>query len=767
MKKTLSLTVLAFSLFCTFSFGQDFYDINTIRVVNLDFYDDNWDFILDTMKINNNDSRILADIIVDGVTYDSVGVRFKGNSSYSPERIKNPFNIKIDYVKDQDIYGVKTMKLSNMFKDPSCVREVLSYEILRNYVPVPKANFVFLNINGNVHGLYTSVQPINKNFVEDNFGSDNNSFFKCDPVTITGDPEPPPAGCFPVLGISSPLIIMGNDSVCYQQSYEIKSDFGWAHLQNMIHALNENTMDVHEVLNVDKALWMLVFNNIFVNLDSYTGSGHNFYVYEDDYNRFNTLAWDMNENFGVFKNGGPGPSLNLDQMIHMSTKWNYTNPERPLISKLLFLPEYWHKYYAHYRTIFNDFLLNDAMKNRAVELQQLIDTFVYNDPNILYSYTDFQIALDQNIGFGNGTIPGINVLMDARTLHLSNHPELIKQGPDISGINLFPEFPISTDTVWVTANIENTTGCYLYYKTDLFSPFGFVQMFDDGNHNDAAPNDGIFGANILPVGTSTHVYYYIWAYNMEAGMFSPENAEYSSYSYFVQGGEIFTGDIAINEFLADNDTTVPDQDGEYDDWIELYNNTGEDISMSGMFLSDDYSQAQKWAFPDTVIAANAFLIVWTDNDEDQQGLHANFKLSKSGEEIILTDIAEMILDSITFGQQTTDISFGRYPNGTGDFLGMPPTFGLENQITVSVTETIISDDIKLFPNPASDIIHLEFPDELSSDEFEIEIFDLLLTSVFLTHKNQNEKILDISVSGLQKGLYLIRIGNHVKKIVVE
>ncbi|MCD4696487.1 MAG: CotH kinase family protein, partial [Bacteroidales bacterium] len=723
--------------------------------------------ILDTMQLNNNEDRILADIIVDGITYDSVGVRFKGNSSYHPDRIKNPFNIEIDFVKNQDIYGVEKLKLSNMFKDPSCIREVLSYEILQNYMPASKANFVFLYINDAVHGLYTNVESVSKDFINGHFGSKDNSFFKCDPITITGEPEPPPPGCLPVTGIASPLIIMGDDSVCYQQSYEIKSDYGWTNLENLIVELNENTADVYQVLNIDRALWMLVFNNIFVNLDSYTGSGHNYYIYEDDYNRFNTIVWDLNENFGVFKNGGQGPPLNLDQMIHLSTKWNYTNPQRPLINKLMYIPEYTYKYYAHYRTIYNEFLANDAMKNRAFELQQLIDTSVYNDPNLLYPYADFIVALDQNIGFGGGMIPGINVLMDNRALHLSTHPELLKQGPGITNITLSPESPTCEDTVWITAGITNSNSCYLYYQTERFAPFSFVQMLDDGDHHDGAPNDDIFGAKILPVPDATKVFYYIWSYNTNAGMFSPEKAEFDSYSYLVQGLGILPGDVVLNEFLADNDSTVPDQDGEYDDWIELYNNTVDDIPLSGMYLSDDYSQPEKWVFPDTIIPANSFLIIWADEDGSQEGLHANFKLSKLGEEIIFSNFDGIVLDSISFGEQFADTSFGRYPNGTGNFVFMPPTFGLENQLFTYVPKIDYTHNVKLYPNPATNFFTIEFSGSLVTGEFEIEFLDLFSRRFYLAKKPAKNNKIRIDVSQWPTGMYVLRVGSGYWKIMVK
>ncbi|MCB9367432.1 MAG: CotH kinase family protein [Calditrichaeota bacterium] len=136
--------------------------------------------------------------------------------------------------------------------------------------------------------------------------------------------------------------------------------------------------------------------------------------------------------------------------------------------------------------------------------------------------------------------------------------------------------------------------------------------------------------------------------------------------------------IAINEFLASNDTGAVDQNGEHEDWIELYNYGATEISLGGLYLSDTEADLHQWAFPDTVLGANEFLIVWADDDGDQEGLHANFKLSASGEMIVLSDADSNIVDDVAFGIQDSDVSYGRYPDGTGDFRYMYTTFSAPN-----------------------------------------------------------------------------------------
>lgn len=207
-------------------------------------------------------------------------------------------------------------------------------------------------------------------------------------------------------------------------------------------------------------------------------------------------------------------------------------------------------------------------------------------------------------------------------------------------------------------------------------------MYDDGMHEDGAAGDGTYGVSIN-VG-STDLQYYIYAENQDAAAFSPVRAEYEFY------GISITGDVVINEFMADNENYITDQDGDYDDWIEFYNNGIEDVSLDGYYLSDDASDPYQWVFPDTTIASGGYLIVWADKDEDQEGLHANFKLSASGEIIVLSDPSMNLIDEISYLQQKADTTTGRYYNGTGEFIEMVPTFEAENTDLISAIEQNIA-----------------------------------------------------------------------------
>jgi hypothetical protein len=139
--------------------------------------------------------------------------------------------------------------------------------------------------------------------------------------------------------------------------------------------------------------------------------------------------------------------------------------------------------------------------------------------------------------------------------------------------------------------------------------------------------------------------------------------------------------VVINEIMPVNSSTVTDEYGEYDDWIELFNRSASAIDLSGYLLTDNKKELSKWVFPQgTSISGNSYLIIWTDADSTQWGLHTNFKLSSSGEEVVLSKPDESIIDKVTFSDHSLETSYSRNPNGTGDFKWQKPTFNKTNNI---------------------------------------------------------------------------------------
>ncbi|MCK5815996.1 MAG: CotH kinase family protein [Flavobacteriaceae bacterium] len=742
MKKTY-LIFFVVLFFSNISKSQDVYNVDSIRDINLIFYDADWRDSLDSYYIQRIDSMVLADLTINGTSFDSVGVRWKGNSSCSPGQIKNPIHIELDFKIDQDYFDVKTFKLSNLFKEPSYVREVAMYEFLNWYMPASKSNYVNVYIDGALLGFYVSTKSVNKDFMKDNFGSKTNARFKCDPLHFAGPPTPIPGCGPPPPSAAAALLFFSSDTACYQYSYEMKSDYGWERLLQLIETIKLDSTNAKNILNVDRTLWMLAFDNLFVNLDSYIGSGHNYYLYQNDSNKFNPIIWDINEVFGTFAEG-----MNPIQLRNLDLFYNTNKHERPLLSTLLTIPENRKKYLAHYRTLVKELLETDTIINRCYELQSMIDTHVQSDPNNLFTYANFQNSMTHN----TGSAQGISHFLNDRYDFVTNNIDYNKTAPSIISVIPPSVEVLPTDTVIISAIVTNATYCSLAYKTGRFDPFIYLQMFDDGNHNDGAANDGVYAASIPPFPTNTQVDYFIYSKNSEAGVFLPVRAEYEFFNYIVFGEIIDVGDVVINEFMASNSITQADQDNEFNDWIELFNPTTENIKLKNAYLSDNSTDIHKWQFPDTTIQANSYLIVWADKDETQDGLHASFKLSSAGEYVILSNFDGSIIDSINYTTQTVDISLGRYPNAYGPFHILSPTFNAYNG-ALSVDEVNIVNNILLYPNPANESINIFSEKHLLNS---VKITDITGRIIKTIHNIDNNG-LNINIFDLINGVYFITI----------
>ena len=143
--------------------------------------------------------------------------------------------------------------------------------------------------------------------------------------------------------------------------------------------------------------------------------------------------------------------------------------------------------------------------------------------------------------------------------------------------------------------------------------------------------------------------------------------------------------VVVNELLASNAAMLADPDfGGYGDWIELYNPASSAVDLSGYTLTDDLTETSRWRIPDgTTIAAEGYLLIWADDENTgpptTSALHSDFKLSAGGEQVGLYDAAGAVVDTLTYGEQTTDISFGRVPDGGTAWAFMPtPTPGAAN-----------------------------------------------------------------------------------------
>lgn len=736
------LLLLLTSLNC---FAQEsFYKTDAIREIKISFYQSNWDAVLDSFYIKGDRERLLANILIDGVNYDSVGVRYKGFSSASINRVKNPFNIKLNYtIAGQKHLGIDKLKLSNVIQDPSFVREVLSYEIARQYMPASEANYANLYINDTLIGLYSNIEAVNKEFLEKHFSSTDN-------VLVKGNPEE-----VDLFGENSNLSNSpGTDTANYNSLYSMESDYGWSELYGFIDTLNDYEYALEKVLNIDRALWMHALNYTLVNFDSYIGYAQNYYLYQDDNGLFNPILWDLNMSFGSFRLTDAsiyfdGFSVDQAKILDPLTHYNeFSVFERPLLRKLFENARYRKMYLAHIRTIIEENFQNNFYLNRAEELYSLIDQSVYVDSNKFYSYTNFQDNMYATVS-DLIDYPGIVDLMEGRTAYLSTY-DGFQGAPIVDSVIYSPLEPIAGDTVIISTYINDVSNVLLAFKQDAGNLFENGLMNDQGLYGDVISDDGWFTAQI--VATGAQIDYYIYAENDTAGVFSPVRA---AYEYYTINGAFTKGDIVLNELMASNGTTSQDENDDYDDWIELFNTTEYSISLADLYLSDDLLNLTKWQIPAQTIAANDYLIIWADSDESQNSLHSNFKLSSAGETLFLADANAQILDSVSFTQQLEDVSYGRYPNGIGAFSLLSPTFNANNNTadSIPISSKLLID---AFPVPSANLFYLSIS---SQQESNFELFDVLGKLVCEKTINAGITETEISIADYKPGIYFVTVRN--------
>lgn len=738
---------------------SDFYNSDIIQKIEIRFSQTNWDYQLDTAKIGS-DRYLMADWIkINGVSIDSIGVKYKGNSSYDSAYIKNPLHISLNEFKNQSYEGYTDIKLSNVHADPSMIREVLSYKILSNYMDCPGSNFAQVYINDQYTGLYTNVESISIEYCSDHFYTSEGTFIKASPE----DPGP---------YNRSNLKYISGDSTDYDNLYEIKSIFGWNDLVSLCNLVSNNPYDIDSVFDIDRVLWMLAFDNMLVSLDSYLGAfAQNYYLYRDNHYKYNVLVWDLNMSFGGFpfagmQGGGMG-SLTIADMQHLPVSLHFADSDWPLIKNIMSNDRFRRMYHAHLRTIAGEIFSSQLYSDWAQQLQAIIDTAVQSDVNKFFSYEDFTGGLTTNVQFGSYMIPGISVLMDERTDFLQNSNEFSYTAPAISAVTPDNVNPELNEEVYITTHVNDadSNSVFLGYRFENGDIFNRVLMFDDGVHHDGAAGDKVYGASFIL--QAEWVDYYIYAENDLAGSFSPARAEHEFYSLNAELITAIPGEIVFNEFLALNQNDTVDETGQHEDWIELYNTSDSILNLYGLYLTDDFSNPMKFAIPEnTMMPPHSYLIIWADEDSTTTSyLHCNFKLSGNGEELMLSDIEGTLLDSLSFGPQAADISIGRCPDGTGEMTVLSnTTFNSSN------CESGISDhleqyaDIAVLPNPANATLNII--KQVPGREEKIYIINVL-NEIYFKGLLNDKIIIDTSVWPV--GIYFVVINqiSPVKVIIVH
>lgn len=645
------------------------YDDTLLRTINLTFTQGNWQTLLASGRLTG--SNTVCSLAMDNGTFvPGAGARYKGNTSYTgmggTPPVKKSINIEVDFTNEAwRVMGYKTLNLNNAYTDETIMREPLYFTVMNKYAVCPKGSFAKLFINNEYWGVYSFAQQENNQLVKEWCPSDNGDRWRA--------PNAAGGGGFSS-GVSA-LMYLGTNVASYKTRYELKaqnSSNPWAHLVHATDVLNNTPTNelrerVEDVLAVDRWLWFLAIENIFADSDSYyhKGADYGFY-YEPESGRIHPIEHDGNESL-------------MPADVNLTPVQGATNTNRPVLYRLLGNSELRQRYLAHMRTVLDESFNPSVLIPIVDRFSALTYTAIEQDTRKGYTMTAY-----------NTDLASLKTFIGNRHKFLTNHVELRPLAPTIAAVNP-PVNPVAGETPVVTAHVitNGSSGLgsvWLYHRGASYGRFAWARMYDDGAHGDGAAGDGVFGASVSNYAAGTTVRYYVEARGSNparAAAFSPPRAEEATYSYRVGMPVATNTDLVINELMADNETVIADPQGEYDDWIELRNITDHAVTLAGRWLSDDPDNPRKWQFPaETTIAPNGYLLVWADEaGSGVPGLHANFKISRSGEQIIFCDSdanANAQLDAVTFGPQYKDISYGRTSDSGDAWDFMIPTPGAPN-----------------------------------------------------------------------------------------
>ncbi len=522
MKKITTLFIaflLTFSAHLAAQSKGDFYDVAAIHDVKITFSQQNWAFLLDSNRVNGDD-MLVGRVTIDGSTYENIGISYVKSPSYQTAAVRNPWLLRLNLIdKKQNHQGYKTLMISQALRDPSLVREVLSYEIMRRYIPSPRANYVNMTVNNENKGVYVNVEAIDEPFLQRNFNYTEGSLFRCVPdVRATPLPD---------CGATNyGSLRYEPNAKCYLRNFDLLSKDGWDDLIEMTRVLEKEPDNLAKTVNIDRALWFLALQNVLVNLNSYQGQfSVNYYLYRDGNGQFNFMPTEMNLAFGSFKNATNGASdLDFDGLVALDPMLQVTNTAKPLIAQLLKNQDFKKVYIAHIRQILADWFDNDAYKIRAETLQRLVAKAYDATAEKPYEVADFQRSLLETVGKVT-KIPGVVELMSKRAKFLKKYPDMLNVPPKVSDVNFsnrqkFVEKAVTEFRIKVKVDNFPRRVRLFYRPVGATATFTEVQMFDDGKSHDAIAGDKIFGTAVMPKGFDA-MEYYILAESAGGATFEP------------------------------------------------------------------------------------------------------------------------------------------------------------------------------------------------------------------------------------------------------
>ncbi|MBI3501607.1 MAG: CotH kinase family protein [Bacteroidetes bacterium] len=434
--------------------GDSTFNSSVIHNINFTFSQPNFFDSLMYYKqhadsFNLSTQNMMAGVTIDGTPIDSIGVKFKGNSTFGCCGRKRPIRLTFnEYATGKKFDGLTIFELNNMVLDPSYMREKLMLDFMnKKGLPAPRCTYAKVSFNGQYVGLYKMIEQVDKQFISTHYHNWGGNLFKGDPMGTLG--------------------WMGSNPASYYPDYELHSNTtanNWSDFVNLIDNINNtpaaNFYDTLETnLNTTPIIKQWAARNLFVDLDSYFHSPHNYYLYHNTVtNKFEWNTWDVSVSFGFYF----WPEDSVEKVSILMSN----GP--PLTTRMLANNTY-KTTYLNTICDYLDYLDTTVMSPIIDSIANVIRPSIYAEPdsNQMFQENIFEGGIDTSTyhlplppPMNNADIPGLKKFIINRRANVISQlallPFICTNGVnDLSGINIniaiYPN-PFSTQTTLQTNN---------------------------------------------------------------------------------------------------------------------------------------------------------------------------------------------------------------------------------------------------------------------------------------------------------------------------
>lgn len=685
------------------------------------------------------------DGIAPPTTIENIGFRLRGNTSLlsGKKSFKVSFN---SFVSGQKFEGLEKLNLNGEHNDPSVMRSKICWDVLRHLeVPAPRANHIALYINNQYYGLYANIEHIDEEFVQSRFTNGSGNLYKCTyPANM--DYEGNTAADFESAGYA------------LQQS----GTNAWADVVAFTQTLNQTPeeelfCDIREVFNLEAYLKCAAFEVMCGHWDAPLYNPNNFYLYHNPYTQqLEYIPYDLDNTLGT-------DWFNIDWSQRNIYNWDADWKASPMFEKIVSVPEFraiYNFYIEKISTLFKDETFLAKIETR----KELIASYVASDPFYSLDYgfddNDFENCFYQEVA--NHQPIGIFPYLSQRSNSAANQ---LDANYNLAPILSFADVsqPLAGELLPVQIQITDKSDisqAYLQYRFDGGN-WQNTDLYDTGNSNDKNPNDGIYG-NYVAVPENATSFEYRFEIKNTQNLWAYLPCDYAGFAVLSSNYG-----LVINEWMPSNSSTIANEAGEYADWLEIVNISGNNIDLNGLYLTDNFAIPDKWTLPNYSISPQEHILIWADEMGELGAWHANFKLNADGEELAIMGQDEngwFPIDKQVWSNAQTDESFGRLPNGTGVVQILPwASPGENNENAAGLTHVAPTNQIQVFPNPVQEFFTLK---QITNNTEKLSTVALINSQANVVSLWQNPLADQVYVipQNLPKGIYWLRITNEAQQL---